>query len=260
MNRIFSRFKKKKSDEVLSVESLLNYIQFNENPINNREKRLHPFVNEAFELVFHNDASLTGICNSKMTLMSDEKLGSLFDIFGSDKNSRHSYSSVYASILNRYENPRILEIGLGSINGYPYGGLNPGGSIKAWREFNSKATIIGVDIDQDAVASIDEIGFVMDQTSNSSIKSTKIQILKHVEKLDLIVDDGFHDPHANVRTYLEFYDLLDDKGYYVIEDVHGSLIPMYAILSKCMPGKMQILDLRAERESVEDNVLVLFRK
>ena len=206
MINVWSRFKKKTSDEVMSAENLLEYIRFNENPINNRDKRLHPFVDEALELVFNYDTDVSSICSSTTSFSKDEKLGPLFDSFGSDKNNRHPYSSVYASILNEYEEPRILEIGLGSINGFPYGGLNPGGSIKAWREFRPKATIIGVDIDQEAVASIDEIGFVMDQTSKTSIQATKLEMLKHVKKFDLIVDDGFHDPHANVRTYLELYE------------------------------------------------------
>jgi hypothetical protein len=253
-------FSRKRLNSPLTVSGLLQYIEFNENPINNRPNRLHPFIREALDLVYLHNLELKEILRGNLEHPKSYELGELFDRYGSDKNLRHSYSPIYASILGTFTDPRILEIGLGSTNGFPYGGLNPGGSIKAWREFSPNSLIVGVDIDPEAVDSIDEIGFIMDQTSDQSIHEVFTEIKRNIGTFDLIVDDGFHDPHANIRTLLKLFPLLDTGGFYVIEDVHGSLIPFYSLLRHSLPGKMQIFDLRNEREGVDDNVIIMFTR
>ena len=240
--------------------SLLKYIEFNENLINNREKRLHPFVAETIDLVLKN--GLIGI-DSKLTnqnVEGGELLGDLFDKYGSDRNSRHSYAGIYNSLINKFKKIRIIEIGLGSINDYPYAGLNPGGSIRAFREYLPEAKIYGLDIDSDSVAKISEVGFVMDQTNSQSIETAISKLIEIESCFEIIIDDGFHDPHANIRTYLSFYNLLAAEGFYIIEDVHSSLINFYILIAEHLPGEMKIYDLRSERNGIEDNILIVFKK
>jgi hypothetical protein len=254
-----SKIKRSKRSS-MTAESLLAYIQFNENPINNREKRLHPFIAEALQLVMESNAELQKPISVFEKNLEVSELGLLFDKFGSDKNGRHSYGQIYERIIRSKDSLAIIEIGLGSNNGFPYGGLNPGGSIKAWREYRPESFIVGVDIDPEAVASIAEVGVVMDQTSESSIKSAYKEISRSDRKFDLIIDDGFHDPHANVRTLLTFFNLLAPDGVYIIEDVHGSLIPFWCVLSNYLPGKFELYDLRKMRVGIDDNVLIVIRK
>jgi hypothetical protein len=132
--------------------------------------------------------------------------------------------------------------------------------MKAWREFSPNSLLVGIDIDIEAVNEIDEHGFVMDQTSSESIDSAFKGLIALQPKFNLIIDDGFHDPHANIRTYLSFYNLLLDDGTYVIEDVHSSLIPFWTLLALSLPGKMKVIDLSALRKETDDNFLILFTR
>ena len=155
--------------------------------------------------------------------------------------------------------PRILEIGLGSVNDFPYAGLPPGGSLKAWRAAYSDAIIIGADIDPEAVVSVEELAFVVDQTSDHSLNAF-VKMLESHAPFDLIVDDGFHDPHANLRTLLKMLPLLANNGSYVVEDVHESLVDMWKIIGNSMNLNFDVLDLRKDRSGIEDNVLLVFRQ
>ena len=99
----------------------------------------------------------------------------------------------------------------------------------------------------------------MDQTSDKSLQRVKESLRKH-GPFDLIIDDGFHDPHANIRTMLIFSELLDMKGTYVVEDVHESLIDFWSVIAHTLPGKVEILDLRNQRPETDDNILILMTK
>lgn len=220
--------------------------------LNIRHNRIHPFVDEALSIVPTHATRITNAVE-----VQEHRLKGWFSKYGSDKESRHSYAWVYSELLGKCDNPKILEIGLGSLNGFPYGGLAPGGSIKAWRGGYPSATIVGADIDEESVRSIDEIGFVVDQTSTLSLQSLKKSV-SDIGKFDLIVDDGFHDPHANMRTFLNFHSCVKPGGHFVIEDVHHSLLNFWSAVENSLPGQMTIYDLRNQRPDCEDNILVVF--
>ena len=223
---------------------------------NARQKRLHPFVAEALSLVAPELQTKT------VAFENYDYAKSKFSIFGSDKDIRHSYGGIYLKLLEKKMNPKILEIGVGSVNDFPYAGLPAGGGLRGFRELFPNSDIIGLDIDPESVVTINNEGFqgfVVDQTSEQSLQAIKNE-LNQVTKFDLIIDDGFHDPHANVRTLLAFYDLLDEGGSYVIEDVHESLINFWKVISHHLPGNLEVVDLRSMRPGVDDNILVLVRK
>ncbi len=187
------------------------------------------------------------------------ELSQLFTSFGSDKETRHNYGHVYEGLLaSAGENPRIFEIGLGSLNAFAYAGLPPGGSIKAWRTRFPEGTVVGADIDPESVQVVDTPAFVMDQTSDTSLANARAK-LSADEQFDLIVDDGFHDPHANVRTMKTLFDLLKPGGFYVVEDIHESLIDYWLAIAPHLPGDSYLLDLRNDRPDTDDNVLFISR-
>jgi len=222
---------------------------------NQRGKRLHPYVTEALKLVASDQYLLK-------TDLEVETKNSIFTEFGSDKDTRHSYGAIYLEILGKFAQPQILEIGVGSINNFPYAGLAPGGGLKALRKMFPDAKIVGLDIDPESILAIKEqgfIGFEVDQTSDKSLSDAKV-ILKQHGPFDLIIDDGFHDPHANVRTLKNYYELLSKNGTYVIEDIHGSLIDFWKAIAIHLPGKAQILDMRVNRPETDDNILILITK
>ena len=220
-----------------------------------RETRVHPYVSEALAIASKNNRT-TSTFKSEATV---NDLEGMFTKYGSDKESRHSYALTYSEILQGRQDPHILEVGLGSLNGFPYGGLPPGGSIKAWREAYPTSLIVGADIDEEAVASISEIGIVVDQTSDESLNNFVARI-KEYAPFDLVVDDGFHDPHANLRTLLKVFPLIADTGAYVIEDIHNSMVDLWRVLSSTIDAELEIRDLSAERPETDDNILLIFRK
>ena len=224
--------------------------------LTSRDKRLHPYVYEALNLVAPNRKIEE---TTKMKLKSEVQI---FTEFGSDKDTRHSYGRVYLDLLNNFLSPKILEIGVGSVNSYPYAGLAAGGSLKGFRKIFPNSEITGLDIDPESIEIINSEGFqgfVVDQTSEKSLTHVR-SILKDLGPFDLIIDDGFHDPHANVRTLKAFFELLSDKGTYVIEDIHESLINFWEVISVHLPGELRVLDMRAMRPGVDDNILLLITK
>ena len=220
-----------------------------------RDKRIHPYIIEALELA----ASEKNLLKTNLLV---EKKHSVFTEFGSDKDTRHSYGALYLELIGKLSRPRILEIGVGSVNDFPYAGLPAGGALKAFRKEFQNATIVGIDIDPHSIEAIKEqgfIGLVVDQTSDESLINAK-KILNEKGPFDLIIDDGFHDPHANIRTLKKLFELLSESGTYVIEDVHETLIPFWNIVAIHLPGNLQILDLRKMRPETEDNILILITK
>jgi hypothetical protein len=220
-----------------------------------RDRRVHPYIIEALELV----APDKNLLKTEFLL---ENKPSAFTEFGSDKDTRHSYGSLYFELLREFNNPRILEIGVGSVNDFPYAGLPPGGALKAFRKEFQNAKIIGLDVDPDSIEKIKEqgfMGFVVDQTSDESLNNAK-KFLTENGPFDLIIDDGFHDPHANIRTLKKLFNLLSDHGTYVIEDIHETLIPFWNVIATHLPGNVRILDLRRMRPETEDNILILITK
>jgi hypothetical protein len=242
------------SDET-ELEALRSHIRSYETEQNTRKRRLHPYVQEAISIL-----KLPALNSApKIQPKENGNLTGLFTKYGSDKEDRHSYASTYSEILAEKSAPRILEIGLGSLNPFPYAGLAPGGSIRAWREGYPEAIIVGVDIDPDAVSAIDEVGFVADQTSDDSLDELIVK-LEDFAPFDLIVDDGFHDPHANVRTLVKLFSLLSQTGSYVIEDVHESLVDLWELMAQNLPGRLEVRDLRDQRPESDDNILLIFTR
>ena len=244
-------------NELINTQTLLTNTQnelINTHP--QRHKRIHQYVAEALALVSP---------EQKVSYEIPEATNpnkSVFTEFGSDKDTRHSYGEIYLDLLKRKRSPRILEIGVGSVNDFPYSGLAAGGGLQAFRKKFPNSQIIGLDIDPESIKIIESLGFkgyLADQTSHNSLSEVK-GVLSKYGKFDLIIDDGFHDPHANVRTLKALFDLLEDRGTYVIEDVHETLIDFWKVISAYLPGKMELLDMRNLRPGVDDNILILFRK
>jgi hypothetical protein len=223
--------------------------------IGSRENRLHEYVKTSLSII----SELLPPTQSFSEISSASELGNFFDEFESDKNQRHSYAQFYEEILNGLDSPRILEIGLGSLGPYPYAGLKPGGSMRAWRKRYPSAILVGADIDPIAVNEVEENAFEVDQTNSGSLDQLSIN-LSELGPFDLIVDDGFHDPHANLLTLTKLVSHLSDSGHYVIEDVHSSLIDFWRIAIYVLKLNGSVIDMSELRPLTDDNILVVFKK
>lgn len=90
-----------------------------------------------------------------------------------------------------------------------------------WKEyFGDKAKIYGVDInprckelEEDQI----EI-FIGDQANRDFLRELKNEI-HHV---DIVIDDGGHTMPQQITTFEELFPFVDEKGIYLVEDLHTS--------------------------------------
>ncbi len=101
-------------------------------------------------------------------------------------------------------------------------GVYSGGSLAMWREcFGSQCHVYGVDI-HEACKLYEEDGikiFVGDQADRAFWKSFK----ERVPTVDILVDDGGHQPEQQIVTLEEMLPHLRPGGIYLCEDVTGDL-------------------------------------
>jgi hypothetical protein len=233
-----------------------NHRLYNENFIFvDRKSRVHKFVKEALELI---ENSIPVMHKNSYEDYQGE-LGKLFTNFGSDKNTNHSYGKIYENLLKGALDPQILEIGVGSLGDFPYAGLTPGGGLRAFKAMYPQSKLFGADIDLDALTKIEDVtiaNFYVDQTLQSELEKMKSELEKY-GMFDLIIDDGFHEIHANLRTFLTLRSILKPVGKYVIEDVHLSYVPLWKAIAVIAKFDLEIVDLSDERPESEDNILLI---
>lgn len=222
-----------------------------------RDYRLHNYVKEALNLISDKDKIITG--SSLSPLLKSNKLNDIFLKYSSDKASRHNYGSIYEYFINGRDSLNILEIGIGSVNDFNYAGGIAAGSLKAWREFLPKSIVIGADIDPKSVEAAGEQAFLVDQTNIESLNKLKSDLWQF-GKFDFIIDDGFHDLHANLKTLIVLNSLLIQGGKFIIEDVHQSLIDLWIIIANALNLNIEVYDLSDFRPNIKDNILVVFTK
>jgi hypothetical protein len=163
------------------------------------------------------------------------ELRKIFDLNGSDKGSIHNYDVVYAEIINTNpaKNFDIFEIGLGTNNLDVVSNMGqdgrPGASLRSWREFIPKSSIVGCDIDSRVLFSEEQIEtHHLDQTSDESW--TNLLHKLNQRQFDLIIDDGLHSPFANLRTIIHGLKILKKSGIIVIEDISEKSLPVFNLL------------------------------
>lgn len=163
-------------------------------------------------------------------------LSELCEKYGSDKGyinyhskkpygwRPHSYTSFYHSIfgLNRENIKFVYECGIGTnnlnIKSNMTENAKPGASLRVWRDYFVNANIFGGDIDKKVLFEEDRIRtFFVDQLNDSSIKLMWEKT--GVEKFDIIIDDGLHEPTANLNFFFNSIQKLKENGIYIIEDV-----------------------------------------
>lgn len=164
-------------------------------------------------------------------------LAECFDRYGSDKG-KHGYHRVYAGLLTdiaatRAE-PRILEIGIGTNNPSLVSTMgvhgSPGASLRAFRYWCPGALVFGADVDQEilfAEAGI-QTAFV-DQLSPQTFLEMGTKL--GCGEFDLVIDDGLHNPEANLNTLLWAITTVRPGGFIVIEDIPDRAATVWRLVS-----------------------------
>jgi hypothetical protein len=144
--------------------------------------------------------------------------------WGTDKvpSIGHSYTPYYHELLKGKTVRRMLEIGIGYpelMEEYSPGYIT-GASLFMWEEYFPEAEIYGLDNNPQAMVNKGRIrSLLCDQGSEVSLHKAASEL---GGRMDLIIDDGSHNPEHQVLSAKVLIPLLlDPKGIYVIEDVRA---------------------------------------
>ncbi len=172
-----------------------------------------------------------------------ESLGTLFDRFGSDKNTWHSYGTFYDDLFPDRQANSILEIGVHS-----------GASLRAWAAGFPSAQVYGIDVNPNAML----VGEERITTFCASVLDAgSLEVIGHERgPFELIVDDGSHRVVEMLHAWYSLEPFLSEGGVYVIEDISGELD--LRLLLRAIP-ESRCVDLRSRKNQWDDLLLVVGR-
>jgi hypothetical protein len=147
---------------------------------------------------------------------------SLADRFNTDKNrrtgNRHCYARIYDRLLSgrRFSMRRLMEIGL--CRGLAERNQTATPSVELWQTYFPFCHVIGVDLtDFSNLNNKRFTSFVCDQSKRDELRAVAEKL--EPGSLDVIIDDGSHASFDQQLTLREFFPLLADGGWYLIEDL-----------------------------------------
>lgn len=100
-------------------------------------------------------------------------------------------------------------------------GIYSGGSLGMWRDyFGPEAHIYGVDIEPACrVYQAERTHIFIGDQSDRAFWST---FRERVPRVDVLIDDGGHQPEQQIVTFEEMFPHISPGGVYVCEDMHGA--------------------------------------
>lgn len=161
----------------------------------------------------------------KTDINSEQDIEFYFRKYKTDK-----YESKYHFVYNkyfepiRYNNIRVLEIGLGTVGFNPSNMIGwkqihedymPGASLRAFRDYFPNGMVYGIDIQEDCM-------FEEERIKTYLVDSRDVIISDEVlgnSTFDIIIDDGDHTSEGQIKTFNNFFKRVKKDGLYFIEDV-----------------------------------------
>jgi 23S rRNA U2552 (ribose-2'-O)-methylase RlmE/FtsJ len=173
--------------------------------------------------------------------MAPPTLEELFALYGTDKNTVHSYGPLYAQLFTplRHSTTSVLEIGIQS-----------GGSLRAWRDYFPNATVYGVDIDPSCMFVEERIETVV--ADQGDYNGLLLPLLN--KTFDIVIDDGSHKLTDQVLSFFYLWPTVRMGGLYCIEDPQDP-----ATLGHFKVHGATVYDLRGERDRY-DNILLVWNR
>ncbi len=137
--------------------------------------------------------------------------------FGTDKWGRHRYTPHYEGHLSplRDEKFTLLEIGIG---GYKRQGAG-GASLRMWKQYFSRAQILGLDIEDKSFVNEDRIQAYQGSQVDKKLLRT---LVRGAKDLRVVIDDGSHRNEHVLATFAYLFPLLREDAIYIIEDTETS--------------------------------------
>lgn len=179
------------------------------------------------------------------------ELRHLYNYYGSDKATKHDYNLLYGSILTPRDSiTALLEVGIGTNNLDVLSNMGidgkPGASLRAFRDFLPNAQIYGADVDERILFGEERIRTCyVDQTDLASFGAVAGSTS---DDFDLIIDDGLHSPHANLATLLFALGKLKIGGWFVVEDIKESSLPVWQVVAALMPDSYETHLVASKKE------------
>ncbi len=174
---------------------------------------------------------------------------------GTDKNTIHNYTGIYADLLAQYRKKQgtLLEIG-----------IQHGGSSLLWHEYLPGFRLFLSDI-QDIVPDMiwdqldfDRYDFYQGDAYNGG--SLKMFADECPEGFDIIIDDGPHTLQSQVFAVEHYYPMVKPGGVLIIEDIQD--INHLDVLTETVPEKersnVRIFDNRPSRGRYDDVIWAIF--
>ena len=186
-----------------------------------------------------------------MTHLSHLSLIQLVNNEKTDKNTVHSYLSLYESLLKNKRNTcrNVIEVG-----------IKDGGSIKLWHDYFPNANIYGCDIQDettiwDQIKNNDRIKLF---PSTNAYDSLFVNQIKDIQ-FDFALDDGPHTLDTMIQFINLYLPLMKEDGILIIEDVQD--IKWLDILSSNVPqeykNNIKTYDLRGNKHRYDEIVFVI---
>jgi len=123
-----------------------------------------------------------------------------------------TYFEIYEHLFLAYRNQPITFVEVGILDG---------GSLFMWREyFGPQARIIGIDLNPEA-KKWEQHGFEIFIGSQSDPEFWD-EFLRHVEPIDILLDDGGHTYKQQIVTVECLINSISDGGLLIVEDCHTS--------------------------------------
>lgn len=174
-----------------------------------------------------------------------------------DKNTEHSYLTLYDELLNPIKDTanNVLEVGIGDFV------EKNGGSILLWSNYFSKALVHGVDILPKSRV-LDELlqnDKIILYTEVDAYDNTFISNNFQNKKFDFLIDDGPHTLESQ-KKFIELYlPLLTENGILIIEDVQDItwLDELINITPEEFKPFIKTYDLRENKKRYDDIVFTI---
>jgi tetratricopeptide (TPR) repeat protein len=182
---------------------------------------------------------LDSLCTDASSRSAVSRLADLFGQYGSDKATVHNYNELYGHILRHPETiASVFEIGIGTNNEDVVSNMSrsgrPGASLRAFRDFLPHARVYGADVDKRILFTESRIEtYFVDQTDPITFDALAGNL---PGELDLIIDDGLHSPDANLTSLIFALKRIRRGGWFVVEDILVSALPVWRVVSALLPS------------------------
>ncbi|MEP7112845.1 MAG: hypothetical protein ABI862_06240 [Ilumatobacteraceae bacterium] len=144
-------------------------------------------------------------------------------LYGGTDKSTHGYAQAYGRHLSalRYRTNRVLEIGVGGWTPTDhFRHVEPGGSLRVWRDYLPRSIIVGLDIEHKNVRLGSRVKFIQGDQSSSNDLARVVDALGAPP--NIVVDDGSHLAGHARASFSYLFPLMPPGSLYVIEDLHTS--------------------------------------